>query len=134
MGSSFCSCKSVHHDKLEVELALKNFDRLLPYSNADSLTSLFTPDASINETHDKEVIHLMFSYTAGGRNISRISTIDSIEIKDNSAIGKGKFEQIVVLGERDTVKVAGHFTTTLQCSASKKWLIKSMNETRDYDK
>jgi ketosteroid isomerase-like protein len=120
------SCND-HHDKKSVELAMKQYDHLIKKMDADSIALLYPPDGDLGGiARGRDSIKKFLSTFKDLRVLSQSSTTNSIEIHNDTSIQTGTYRQIVLIHEKDTVKVKGEYTTTWLWMPQDGWDIKRM--------
>ncbi|HEV8082052.1 MAG TPA: hypothetical protein VGP55_02565 [Chitinophagaceae bacterium] len=123
----FVSCNVTRHNKSGVEGAMKYYDHLILNLNADSISLLYTPDGCLGDiATGRDSIRKFLSSFVNVSVLSQISTTQSINIVRDTAIQKGTYNQVDLIGGKDTVKVKGDYTTTWQWIPRQGWHIKRM--------
>ncbi len=124
------SCTQPQHSKESVELAMKQYDRLILKMDMDSIALLYTEDGNLgNIARGRDSIR---KFLAGFKNmkvLSQTSVSDSITIKRDTAWQKGFYHQTVIVAEKDTVKVKGAYFATWVWMPQNGWHIKKMETT-----
>ena len=110
------------------ESIIKKYERLVKEMKADSIAQLFTTDAEVGHADQAPVKgrDSIYRFLASFNNIKVLSNVDSITqvtVKKDSATVQGIYRQTVIVSGKDTVHVAGHFTSTMVADSSKNWLI-----------
>jgi ketosteroid isomerase-like protein len=120
------SCND-YHDKKGVDLAMKQYDHLIKKMDADSIALLYTPDGDLGGiARGRDSIKKFLSTFKNIRVLSQASTTKSIEVHGDTSIQKGTYRQIVLMHEKDTVKVNSEYITTWLWMPQDGWHIKRM--------
>lgn len=110
---------------------IKKYERLVKDLKADSISQLFTLDAEIGHENQTRVKgrDSIYRFLSSFKNITVLRNIDSItsiKITKDSATVQGVYKQTAIIAGKDTVNVAGHFTSQMVEDKSRNWLIYSM--------
>lgn len=118
------SCND-NHNKKSVELAMKQYDHLIKKMDVDSIALLYTPDGDLGSlAHGRDSIKKFLSTFKNLRVLSQLSTTKFIEIHGDTSVQKGDYRQIVLIQEKDTVKVKGEYIATWLWMPQDGWHIK----------
>ena len=111
---------------------IKKYELYVLGMKTDSVVQLFTTDAEIGHEGGSSIkgrdsiYHFLASFT----NVKVIRNRDSISnvfIKGDSAVVNGNYKQSVVISGKDTINVAGLFTSNMILDPNKGWLIWRMH-------
>lgn len=121
------SCKN---EKEEIEIAMKEYDRLILNVDADSIANTFLINGEMGEVGKTKVIgrdsiRALLKTFSHFKVLSNKSNTTSIEIKEDSAKQKGTFHQTVIVN-KDTLRAEGEFFATWVKQRNDKWLLKRM--------
>ncbi|MBS1731344.1 MAG: nuclear transport factor 2 family protein [Bacteroidetes bacterium] len=129
---TFCSiallsCSNKTHTKEDVELAMKQYDRLIQKMDTDSIALLYTEDGDLGEmAHGRDSIRKFLASFKGFKVLSQLSTSDSINLVGDSALQKGTYRQVVITPKNDTVTVKGEYKANWVWLSKNGWHIKRM--------
>jgi uncharacterized protein (TIGR02246 family) len=126
-----CTKRTSDDDKREVTAALQRYDRLIQTVNADSIALLYMPNGEIigngkTAAIGRDSIRAFLSTFRNVRVPSNISTVSDISITADTAVQRGSYKQVAIIGGHDTVRVKGDFTATWQRDAKGQWLLRRM--------
>src|SRR5947209_9184873 len=98
------SCSTKIHNKDEVDMAMKKYDRLIQEMNTDSIALLYTEDGDLgNLVHGRDSIRKFLNSFQGFKVLSQSSTTESINISVDTALQKGTYHQVAVTPKNDTL-------------------------------
>ena len=137
---ALCSC-SESSPKETPQDVIKKYERLVLEMKADSISQLFTTDAEIGHA-DQPVVKgrdSIYSFLSKFKNVRVLNNrdqVDSVSIRNDSAIVNGVYTQTVITSVaiddqsinfpiEDTINVAGKFTATMVRDKNN-WLISRM--------
>jgi hypothetical protein len=125
------SCKAPDRKK-EIESALKTYDRLILKMDADSIAMLYTVDGDLGDiAHGRDSIRRFLATFTNVRVLSVSSISQKIVFNKDTAIQSGRFNQIAVINNKDTVKPKGTFETNWVWLRGEGWKIKKNTNTPD---
>lgn len=117
-------------NKSGVQAAMKKYDHLIQNMDIDSIALLYTVDGQMGTlAHGRGSIKKALSAFANYKVLSQSSSTTSIELKGDSAIQHGTYQQSVIVPAKDTLVVKGEYAATWLWDDKAGWLIKRM-ETR----
>jgi len=131
-SATYFLAHSDNQKKSTPEDVIKKYERYVHEMRADSIAQLFTVDAEIGHEGQPpikgrdSIYHFLASFT----NVKVISNRDSISdvfINADSAVVTGNYTQTVVISGKDTLSVAGLFTSNMILDKNKEWLIWRMH-------
>ena len=110
---------------------IKKYERLVQEMKADSISQLFTIDAEAGHDGQPSIKgrDSIYQFLSSFKNVKVLSNIDSvanISVKNDSAVVTGVYKQTVIISGKDTVNVAGQFTSTMVMDKNNNWLIRRM--------
>jgi len=119
--------------QVEIENAMKHYDRLTFRMAGDSLADIYTSDGELGGKGMKTYVgrdsirkFLKSFDPASITLISNSTKIDSLVFKGDTAVVKGSYEQKAKLAQGDTGTYNGTFTATWMKGEGDKWLIRKM--------
>lgn len=115
---------------------IKKYERLVIEMKADSISQLFTTDAEIGHGDQPPIKgrDLIYSFLASFKNVRVVNNRDDIvstSVRDDSATVNGTYTQTVIVSGKDTVHVAGKFTSMMIRDKNNNWLISKMRTRSD---
>lgn len=120
-------CNAQNKNNAGVELAMKNYDRLILGMNADSIAMIYTPDGELGTiAKGRDSIRIFLSSFKNFRVLSQSSETNRISIDHDSAYQTGTYRQTVIIPSKDTVSVKGNFTAFWIWMKGSGWLIRNM--------
>lgn len=123
----FSSCGTKLHDRKEIELSMQKYDQLIQKMNEDSIAMLYAKDGDLGQmAHGRDSIRNFLATFKNYKVLSQSSTTDSITIVGNSSIQIGKYRQVVITPDNDTVTVKGEYKANWIWATEQGWLIKKM--------
>ena len=125
--SLIASCKN---EKEEIEIVMKEYDRLILNVDADSIANTFLINGEMGEVGKTKVIgrdsiQALLKTFSHFKVLSNQSSTTFIEIKKDSAKQEGTFRQKVIVN-KDTLRAEGEFFATWIKQRNGKWLLKRM--------
>jgi ketosteroid isomerase-like protein len=116
-----------HHTAAEIKSAMKQYDRLIMKTDADSIALMYTVDGELGEiAKGRDSIKNFLQRFKNIRVLSQNSITDTITIVKDSCVQKGSYNQISILNEKDTMKVRGRFNANWIWTKKDGWKIKKM--------
>ena len=123
------SCRPTHSEK-EISDQMAKYDRLLESMNTDSIADLYAENGHLgNVATGRDAINRFLKTFSTYRVILNNSTTDSIKMFGDSAVQVGKYTQVTILPDRDTVHLAGHFQAIWKLAGLNGWKIYRMETT-----
>jgi len=115
---------------------IKKYERLVLEMKADSIAQLFTTDAEIGHGDQPPIKgrDSIYSFLSSFKNVRVLNNRDDIvstSVRDDSATVLGSYTQTVIVSDKDTVNVAGKFTSFMIRDKNKGWLISKMRTRSD---
>ena len=121
------SCNTSKHSEASVRSAMQLYDHYIQKLDADSIALLYTPDGDLGTiAHGRDSIRKFLLNFKNVNVLSQHSTTESIKITGDSSLQKGKYQQVVVVAEKDTITVKGEYTASWQWIPRSGWHIKRM--------
>jgi ketosteroid isomerase-like protein len=125
------SC-SWRNKKKEIESAMKTYDHLIQKMDPDSIAMIYTADGDLGEiAHGRDSIRKFLSGFKNVKVLSVSSSSDKIEIKEDTAVQSGRFNQIALVNHTDTMKPAGTYVAKWIWIKDEGWKIKTMTTKPD---
>lgn len=122
----FSSCNQAHSDS-EIEAAMHHYNSLILSMNADSISSMFTPDGKLGDVaQGRDSIKRFLSSFVNSKVLSQTSRTMSIELKNDSATQTGMYFQTAVLDGKDTLHLKGNYTVNWKWLNKEGWKIKKI--------
>lgn len=113
--------------KNEIRVALRNYDRLVQKMDADSISMMYTPDGDLGTmAQGRDSIRKFLLTFVNVRVLSVSSTSDNIEITGDSAMQLGKFNQVALVDNKDTVRPKGTYSAKWVWTKETGWKIRRM--------
>jgi len=120
-------CCNMHNKKHEIELALKTYDRLVLKMDADSIAMMYTVDGELGDiARGRDSIKKFLSKFVNVKALAASSSSDRIEITNDTALQSGKYEQIDLVNNKDTVNPKGTYVAKWIWNKEEGWRIRSM--------
>jgi ketosteroid isomerase-like protein len=120
------SCTS-RDRKHEIELAIKTYDHLIQKMDADSISMMYAKDGDLGEiAHGRDSIRKFLSGFINVKVLSVSSTSGKIEINRDTAVQSGRFNQVALVNNKDTMKPKGSYIARWIWINNEGWKIKSM--------
>ncbi len=117
-------CATLKPNSLGIESALNHYDNLIKKVDGDSIAMMYTLDGDLgNSAHGRAAIKKMLDGFKTFKVLEQKSTSNSIQIKGDSALQKGFYNQVAVVG-KDTYRIKKPFTVHWNWVNKKEWLIK----------
>lgn len=125
-----CSCRT-HHDRSEIEAAMKQYDHLILKLDDDSISNLYAPDGQLgDQVKGRDSIKKFLATFTNVNVLSQESLTSSIVMSGDSSLQKGSYKQEVIVDKKDTVHVKGEYITHwVWINKEKGWKIKKMMTT-----
>ena len=121
------SCNENMNNKKGVEAAMQQYDHLIQKMDMDSIALLYTVDGDMGTmAHGRDSIKKILSAFANYKVLSQSSVTTSIELKADSALQLGNYQQTVIVPAKDTVTVKGSYEATWLWDDKTGWHIKRM--------
>jgi ketosteroid isomerase-like protein len=125
--SAIFSCNTKTHSKEEIESAMKNYDRLIEKTDADSIALVYAKDGQLGSiANGRDSIRKFLARFKDFHVLSQETETRSIVISGDSAIQKGIYHQVTITPKKDTVHVSGEFEATWIWNYEGGWLLKKM--------
>ncbi|MDP4265692.1 MAG: nuclear transport factor 2 family protein [Bacteroidota bacterium] len=125
------SCRGQHNNS-EIESALKTYDRLIKKMDADSIAMLYAPDGDLGNTaHGRDSIR---KFLSSFKNVSVLyvaSVPGTIKISQDTAMQTGRYKQIALVNNKDTLNLGGTFIARWIWIKAEGWRIKRMETNPD---
>ena len=126
---SVISCRRDRN--LEVEIAMKSYDRYLLHQQADSIAGIFLPNGKLGGEGQSDIIgadsirkFLLAFQTV--KVLENRSNSQSIQLSGDSANQKGTYKQVITFIEKgDTLELGGQFEATW-VEVNKAWKLRRM--------
>lgn len=117
-------CATLKPTASGVEAALKHYDNLIKKVDGDYIAMMYTTDGDLgNSAHGRAAIKKMLDGFKNFKVLEQKSTSNSINIKGDSALQKGFYNQTAVVG-KDTYRIKKSFTIHWAWINKKEWLVK----------
>jgi hypothetical protein len=117
-------------DNEELTGAMKNYDRLILKTDADSIALLYTVDGQLGDVaRGRDSIRKFLYKFRDFKVLVQTSTIDTVQItRDTGYLAGSYFQRVIVPNQAagDTVSVKGNFQSTWIKVEGYGWLIKKM--------
>lgn len=127
-----CTTKGIRHNKNEVELALEKYDRLIQKMDGDSIALMYTINGKMGDmATGRDAIRKFLSTFTNVKVLSAHTTSDSLYVDDDSAIQSGRYHQIAVVDNHDTIRARGLYTAHWLWTKEDGWKIREMMTTPD---
>jgi SnoaL-like domain len=124
---------SCTHDRsLEIEQAMKNYDRHLLHIDADSVAASFLPNGKTGGEGQayivgQDSIRKFLKSFQGVKVLEHHSTSQSILMNADSANQKGTYRQVLTFLEKgDTLELGGQFEATWVAVSNTSWKLRRM--------
>jgi ketosteroid isomerase-like protein len=129
--SAALSCNT-RDRKAEVESGLRTYDRLIQKMDADSIALMYAPDGDLGTiAHGRDSIRKFLSTFKNVSVLSVSSSSDNIGINNDTAIQKGRFSQVALVNNKDTVRPKGTYIAKWVWIKDEGWKIKTMTTKPD---
>ena len=117
-------CATLKPTNKDIETALNHYDNLIKKVDGDSIALMYTLNGDLgNSAHGRAAIKKMLDGFKTFKVLEQKSTSNSIQINGESALQKGFYNQVAVVG-KDTYRIKKPFTVHWQWTNKKEWLIK----------
>ncbi len=122
-------CNNKHSER-GVELAMKQYDRLIKKMDADSIALLYTPDGDLGTmAHGRDSIRAFLSGFKDIKVLYQHSMTTYIKVAGDTALQRGVYHQMVLISGKDTMSVSGEYAAVWWWIAPGEWHIKKMMTT-----
>jgi len=127
----FYSCQN-QAKKKEIKQALATYDRLIKKMDADSIALMYTTDGDLGIiAHGRDSIKRFLSTFTNVRVLSASSSSENIEIKEDTAMQSGRYDQVALVNNSDTVHPTGSYEAKWIWIKNEGWKIKRMTTISD---
>lgn len=127
----FYSCQNQVKRK-EIKQALATYDRLIKKMDADSIALMYTTDGDLGIiAHGRDSIRKFLSTFTNVKVLSASSSSENIKIKDDTAVQTGRYEQVALVNNSDTVRPTGSYEAKWIWIKNEGWRIQRMTTTSD---
>ena len=117
-------CTTLKPSTNGVEAALNHYDNLIKKVDGDSIAMMYTIDGDLgNSAHGIAAIKKMLDGFKSFKVLEQKSTSNIINIKGDSALQKGFYNQTAVVG-KDTYRIKKQFTIHWAWINKKEWQVK----------
>jgi SnoaL-like domain len=104
------SCNKKYWNKENVEAAMRYYDHLILKTDADSIALLYMPNGELgNIAVGRDSIRNFLNRFENFKVIYQTTTVDSITIKNDTAMLNGIYHQKVIVPAGDTISVKGEY-------------------------
>ena len=110
---------------------MNNYNHLIQKMNPDFIAMAYTNDGDLGQVaHGRDSIRNFLRRFSDYKVLSQSTNTDSIAIAGDTAYQKGKYQQVTITPQKDTVHVHGEFGATWIWTRADGWRLKRM-ETRN---
>jgi len=125
------SCQSQAKQQA-VKQAMATYDRLIKKMDADSIALMYTTDGDLGIiAHGRDSIRKFLSTFTNVKVLSASSSSENIKIKDDTAVQSGRYEQVALVNNSDTVRPTGSYEAKWVWIKNEGWKIRRMITTSD---
>lgn len=121
------ACTFPKHNKTEIEEAMSHYNNLILKLDADSISFLFTENGNLGDVAiGRDSIKSFLSTFKNVKVLSQTSTTKNILISQDTAFQEGSYSQVDLIGNKDTVRVKGTYSSIWNWDKNNGWLIQKM--------
>ncbi len=121
-------CSYAQKSKTALIMKMKDYDRLILKTDADSISLLFNPDGKLGDVaRGRDSIRKFLYRFKDFKVLYQLSTADAVTIINDTAYVSGSYHQQTIIPRSDTISVHGTFTSIWEWTYKNGWLIQRID-------